>query len=71
MRNQKFLRLLERRDCLLARDTREVFQKVGERVPALDVVNQSLERYASADEDRSAPEDLRIRMYNSPVVRHG
>lgn len=70
MRNQKFLGLLECRNCLLPGDTWEVFQKLAERVATLDVVNQSLERYSGAHEDWGASENLRIGVDHLPVVRH-
>ncbi len=60
MDHQQVLCLLEHRDRLRFRHGGEVIQELGERVPAFEVVEESLNRHPSTDEDRSPAEDLWI-----------
>ena len=60
MREQQFLRLLQRCDCLLMRDGGEVIQKIAKRMTAREVVDERLEGNASSHEDRCASENLGI-----------
>ncbi len=70
MRNQQFLRLLERSHSLRVRHRGEVIQKVAQGMAAFDVVDQSLQRNASPNEDRRSTEDLGIDMDNIIGVIH-
>src|SRR5881392_1511990 len=56
------LRLFKGGDRYLSPRGREIVQKFFERVSALDVVNECLNGDACTDENRSASEDIRIRM---------
>ena len=58
------LRLFKGGDRYRSAHGREIVQKFFERVPALDVVNQCLNGDPRTDENRSASEDVRIRMDN-------
>ncbi len=60
MRNEQYLGFLEHGDRLLASDRREVVEKIRERVPAFDVVDERLHRHTRPDEHRSATENLGV-----------
>ena len=64
MGEQGLLRLLESRNRLLSGHSREIVQEFIQRIAALEVIEQGLERNARAHEDRSAPENLRIAVNN-------
>ena len=60
MRNQQVLRLIQSRDCLFARHAGKVFQKLAERMPAFEIVDERLKRDTRSDENRRASENLGI-----------
>ncbi len=60
MRNQQFLRLLERGNRLLSTDGGKVVEELCQRVPAFQIIDQGLQGYPSSDENGSSAENLRI-----------
>ncbi len=58
----------DRRDRSLSCDGRKVVEKFLKRVPAVQVVEQSLKRNPRAAKNRSAAGDVRIRRYDVGVL---
>lgn len=71
MGEQRLLRLLESRNRLLSGHSREIVQKFIQRIAALKVIEQGLERNSRAHEDRCAPENPWIAVNNGRIGRHG
>src|SRR4051812_10944710 len=59
-RDERLARLFQKREGLLAADTRVVFEEVLDRVAAFQEIDQSVNGNAGSDKDGSATEDLGI-----------
>jgi hypothetical protein len=71
-RLQQFLpQFVEDGDHLLAPHAWKSFQKVSDRISALQVIEQALDRHARARENGCAPENLRIRLYDAWKLHTG
>src|SRR3990172_11183537 len=55
---------------LIATDGREVVKKVVEPITGLKIVDEGLHRDAGAREDRGAPQDFGVGLYDSEVGSH-
>src|SRR5262252_8026571 len=61
---------VERRDCLVAFDGRELAEELVQGFAAFQVVKQRLDRHAGADKHRRAPEDVRVAVHDVAWPRH-
>lgn len=68
--SQKISGEFERGDCLLTLHGGEVVEELIERIPGGQVVKKVLHRHPRSTEDRRAPEDLRVDLYNGTQRRH-
>jgi len=55
---------LEKRDHLFARDSRKTFKEILDRIAAFQIIDQILDRDASAGEAWRSAHDFRIDFYN-------
>jgi len=61
---QGFAGQLKGCDCLVTSDSRKVLQKVIEPIASLEVVDERLSRYTSADEDGCTAQDVGVHFNN-------
>ena len=70
IRYEQILCFFEHGNNLLAADGGKVFEKFIQRVTTLQVIDEVLKGHASAGEDRSSAENLRVAMHDF-VAAHG
>jgi len=70
MRFSHRAREFKSRDRLFARDRRKGFEKLVERIPGFEVVEERLDRHARPDEHRGPAENLGIAEHDSRSVGH-
>ena len=67
-----FARQLERGNCLFARHAWKIVEKLVERMPSLEIVDESLRWHACSHEDRRSAEYLGVAVNDGlPSRRHG
>ena len=64
MSHQQFVRMTQRRDRLLPRDSREVVQELLKRLSRTEIVEKSVDWHSGPDENGRATKDLRVTVNN-------